>query len=284
MRKFLILVSVIVISMLLPISAHAINLISTEMEIEIGRSVRDDVLDEYDEWTRPEDVQLVNTLTSRLLEFTTREGIDYEFHIIESDEINAFAAPGGFIFLTTGILDFTNRDPAMIAGVLAHEIGHVERKHGRDRMQDALLRQLGFSILLGAFDMDEEAVQIAAGVALVLVEQGYSREDEYDADRIGVKLTYLSGWYPSDGLISFLDKLDKEIPGNDDLGEVGQWFSSHPETARRVMFANEYLDEVSGDYVFSEYPLPEAPPPPDKEEEAIDKPESTERHVIWERK
>jgi len=265
MRKL----AIIPVMMIFLASAHAVHakgLISTSMEIEIGRSVRDDLIEKYGTWDRVEDVEFINAISSRLVEFTSRPGIEYEFYILDMEEINAFAAPGGFVFVTRGLLDFAERDSGMLAGVIAHEIGHVERKHQRDAMESAIYRQLGLAVLFRAFDLKEEWMEIAGGVALTLIEQGYSRDDEYDADRQGVRLTYRAGWDPETGMIEFLRLLDAKVGDEDFLGEVGSWFSSHPETQRRVMFAEEYLAEVKSTEPFEAYPLPESPPPPVEED------------------
>lgn len=257
----------ILLLILTAMPVHASGIMSTSMEVELGKYVSSQVLHENPEWTRQEDVEFVDKIGSTLLKFTEREGIGYEFHIIESDDVNAFAVPGGFIFLTTGLLDFAKRDPAMIAGVMAHEIGHVERKHGRDAMEDALTRQLGFLAAIEIFGVNDDWMVVAGEVALTLAQQGYSREDEYDADRMGILYTYRAGWDPENGLIKFLAELDKKYGEDEDaLGEVGGWFSSHPETDRRVMFGREYLDELRETETFTESPLPEAPSMPDEDE------------------
>jgi len=91
-------------------------------------------------------------------------------------------------------------------------------------------------------------------------------EHRDDADRQGVRLTYRAGWDPETGMIEFLRLLDAKVGDEDFLGEVGSWFSSHPETQRRVMFAEEYLAEVKSTEPFEAYPLPESPPPPVEED------------------
>jgi len=238
--------------------AFARGILSTEMEVEIGQSVRDDVLSEYDLWEDEDDNALVQDLAVTLVDNSQpREGIEYEFYLIESEEVNAFAAPGGFIFLTNGLLDFIDRDPAMIAGVMAHEIGHVARGHHRDAIEGALFRQLGFALFLRALDIDEEWIQIGGAVALLIVDQGYSREDEYDADEQAVLTTYRAGWDPDVGIIAFLREIEEEYGSDNPLGDIGECIASHPDTDRRVYFAELFLENLRQSESFTPVPLPE---------------------------
>ena len=266
-----------------PTAASAGGLISTSMEIEIGKSVRDEILAEYDLWDDPYDNELVQSLAQAVLPFADQRDLEYEFYVLESDDVNAFAAPGGFIFVTNGLLDFADRDPGLIAGVLAHEIGHVARKHHREAMEDALWQSIGLAILFHALEIDEEWIEIAAGVALLMVQQGYSRENEYDADRHGVRTAYRAGFDPDEGLIEFLRMIEAEYGSDNELGDIGRSIASHPDTDRRVFFAEIYLDEFSLTEEFNPQPYPEieAKPPPDEEDE-LKKVDEPEWHVIYE--
>ncbi|HDS30797.1 MAG TPA: hypothetical protein ENN67_07110 [Firmicutes bacterium] len=247
-----------VFAFLFPAHVSARGLISTGMEIEIGRWVKASMFEEYDEWEDPDDIALVNEIGEILAGHATdRPGIKYEFYLLDTDEINAFAAPGGFIFVTRGLLDFVNRKPSLIAGVIAHEIGHVERKHHRGSMEQSIWGTIGLQVLLHAFDLqDSKWVETAGEIALVLFQQGYSREDEYDADRMGVLLTYRAGWDPERCLILFLEKLDEEYGSGNPLGDLGKILASHPPTDRRVHFAREYLSELREKEEFVEKPYP----------------------------
>ncbi len=266
-----------------PYRSKAGGLISTSMEVEIGRSVRDDILNEYELWDDPYDNELLQKLAETVLVYSTERNLEYEFYLIESEDVNAFAAPGGFIFVTSGLLDFSGRDPGLLAGVLAHEIGHVAHRHHKESMEDALWQNLGLAILFNALDIDDEWIQIAGAVALGLIQQGYSRENEYEADRHGVMATYRAGWDPDSGLIEFLRMVEAEYGGDNDLGDIGRSLASHPETDRRVYFAEIYLDELSATEVFEARPYPEieAKPKPEDDEKP-EKDEEVGQYVIYE--
>jgi predicted Zn-dependent protease len=249
--------SIFVIFLSFPQPSFAGGLISTGLEVEIGKSVRDEILSENELWEDPYDNELVQKLAEAVLPYCDQRDIEYEFYVIESDEINAFALPGGFIFITNGLLDFANRDPGLIAGVLAHEIGHVALRHHKKSMEDALWQNLGLAVLFEAFDIDEEWIQIAGAAALLLVQQGYSRDNEYEADRHGVRATYRAGFDPETGLVEFLGMIEEKYGSDNDLGDVGRSLQSHPDTDRRVFFAENYLTELKAVEEFHPQPFPE---------------------------
>jgi predicted Zn-dependent protease len=238
------------------VPAHAGGLVSTGMEIDLGRSVRDEVLDEYELWEDPADNKLVAELGDILVPMIEEREIEYEFYIIEHEEANAFALPGGIIFINTGLLDFCERDEYMIAGVLAHEISHVARRHHRDSIEDALIGSFGLGILFHILDLDEDWMQIAGVAIWTLIRQGNSRENEYDADAWAVRLMYESGWNPELGIIMFLRETEKEFGDNNELGDFGECIASHPETDRRMYFAELELEELRGSMGFEEKPIP----------------------------
>ncbi|MCX6645945.1 MAG: M48 family metalloprotease [bacterium] len=263
----LFIVFLLLISLSLPQPSYAGGLISTDMEVEIGKSARDEILSENELWEDPYDNELVQKLAEAVLPFCDQRDIEYEFYVIKSDEINAFALPGGFIFVTNGLLDFANRDPGLIAGVLAHEIGHVALRHHKKSMEDALWQNLGLAVLFQAFDIDEEWIQIAGGAALLLVQQGYSRENEYEADRHGVRATYRAGFDPETGLVEFLGMVEEKYGSDNDLGDVGRSLQSHPDTDRRVFFAENYLTELKAAEEFQPQPFPEIEAKPASDED-----------------
>ena len=269
--------------LLVPEPSHAGGLISTGMEVEIGKTVRDQILSENDLDDDPFDTELVQKLADAILPYSDPRDLEYEFYVIESEDVNAFALPGGFIFVTTGLLDFADRDPGLIAGVLAHEVGHVALKHHRQAMEDALWHQLGLAILFQAFDIDEEWIQIAGQVVLVMIEQGYSRENEYEADRHGIRATYRAGFDPENGLIEFLGMVETEYGSDNDLGDFGRSISSHPDTDRRVFFTETYLDELYQTEEFNPQPYPEieAKPPRADNEKFEEDPDEPGQYIIY---
>ncbi len=232
------------------------GLVSTSMEVNLGRSVRDEVLDGNELWEDSADNKLIRELAAILVPMAEDRDIDYEFYIIVDEDVNAFALPGGIIFVHTGLLDFCNRDEYMIAGVLAHEISHVSRRHHRDSIEDALYGTLGLVVLFQILNLDEDWMQIAGVAVWTLIQQGHSRENEYDADEQAVYLMYRAGWDPDNGIIDFLRDMEKEYGGENELGDIGRCIASHPDTDRRVYFAEIALEELSAEETFDPQPIP----------------------------
>ena len=123
---------------------------------------------------------------ARLAAQSQRPEVEYTLTVLNSREANAFSLPGGFVFITRGLLNLIGSDEAQLAAVLAHEIAHVEKKHG----VNAVLRQLGLSVLaeVGAAALDFLSGDLLrlAGVTLVqMLQAGWGREAEFEADAVG---------------------------------------------------------------------------------------------------
>ena len=177
----------------------------------------------------------VSTVGHTLLPYIHRKGIRYEFHVVESRQINAFALPGGQIFVMTGMLEFL-RSEAELAAILGHEISHVDLRHCIERFQYELaLKKVGARDL-GAL----------AEIARRLLTVGYNKYQELEADAHGVRLSIQAGYDPQEGAVVFnrLRERAREQPAQrarTPVGEITQamesYFRSHPtsdERARRL--------------------------------------------------
>ena len=150
--------------------------------------------------------QYVRNIGNRLVQHTSWRGRPFKFTVLNSDIVNAFAMPGGYVYVTRGLLALANNE-AELAGVLAHEIGHVTRKHGEERIQQSVLAQLGIGILAGVLDSDLATGVAQLGAATVL--SSYSRAHEFEADSQGVRYLIRAGYDPR-AMATFLDKLIAE--------------------------------------------------------------------------
>ena len=164
----------------------------------------------------------------------------YHFMVLDSNEVNAFAAPGGFVFITKGLLKLTPNEDAL-AGVLAHEVGHIVLEHGIKTITQANLTQAFMVIGKEAADtytpgdlklLTSTFGDSVSNVFETVLGKGYSRSQEYDADALAVKLAVDAG-YNSSGLANTLQALEKQ-KGN------GGWFSTHPD-------ASDRLEEIEDD-------------------------------------
>jgi predicted Zn-dependent protease len=161
--------------------------------------------------------------------------LGYRFGVLESKEINAFAAPGGTIFVTRGLIERTQSEDEL-AAVLAHEIGHVTLRHGLAAIQKSNLieafKYLGSSAAQATLDAQQlkevtgifdDSVQ---DVVSTMVKNGFSKEAEYEADALGQRIAAASG-YEAGALRKFLERLGRE-------GGAGGLFSTHPAPADRL--------------------------------------------------
>jgi predicted Zn-dependent protease len=161
----------------------------------------------------------------------------YHFLVLDTEEVNALAAPGGFVFVTKGLLKRC-KDEEMLASILAHEIGHVAAKHGlqsikKSRLVDAF-KILGkeASTRYGSKELAELTgvfENVLGDVVEGLVEKGYDRKYEYEADKLAVKYAAATGYDPN-GLARFL----KTMTGGPAAGDAKGWFKTHPSAEDRL--------------------------------------------------
>lgn len=159
---------------------------------------------------------------NKLMKYVQRKDINYNYKVVQTDEVNAYAIAGGYMYMNTGILDFLDNEDE-IAFVLAHEISHNEKKHCIKRVQYAAL----------ASSVDPSFGEIVQ-MAYNMYSLPYSKYDEYEADENGVMLMEKAG-YNKSGAVSFFDKLEeleKEY-GMDQRDAVNDFISSHPTAKDR---------------------------------------------------
>jgi predicted Zn-dependent protease len=159
-----------------------------------------------------------------------RPDYDFTFTIIDKDEQNAFAVPGGYIYIYTGILkEF--RDESELAGVIGHELTHVTHHHFRESLAKNTALGLSLQLLLGATDAGQVS-QMAAGTLFQLAGLKFSRSAEEDADKGGTRLLARSGLNPL-GIAKYFSR--SEGPG------VPEWLATHPGPRNRVETITEYV-------------------------------------------
>lgn len=152
---------------------------------------------------------------------------EYSFEVIEDDSINAFALPGGPIFIYTGLLDrLTTED--QVAGILAHEIVHIRNQHWASAYADNQKRRLGLGLLLGILGAGGTAFDIAAVADTLLFTLPYSRRHETEADQVGYDMMVAGGYNPQ-GMADVFRRL-LEAGG----GSPAEFLSTHPDTRSRV--------------------------------------------------
>jgi len=200
-------------------------------------------------WERPllEDrvvTQYLEAIARDVLRAAPDEAFGYRFSVIVDDEINAFAGPGGYVYVNTGTI-LRARDVSELAGVLAHEIGHVERRHvsqnvARQRAA-GVARQVGVVAAgVAAGPAAASAASVLGGVAGLAALNSFGREAEREADAFAVEILPRAGYDP-EGLLTFFETLEAET-----RGAPPAFLSSHPATAERIAQARRLVEAARG--------------------------------------
>lgn len=223
-----------------PKGKKSIILISTSEEVEIGRQVAADV-ESKEKILNDATVQdYVNRIGQNLVSVCDRKDLKYSFKVLDSEEINAFACPGGFIYIYKGLMK-TMDNEAQLAGVLGHEIGHVVARHSVKKLQQIY----GVSLLIKVALGDKgEAVQNLVGAAAGVILLGYGRDNEFEADEYGTLYEGKGGHNP-DGMAQLLGKF-KAMEGNPP-GTLEKLLSTHPPTSERIAKVNAYIGKEFGE-------------------------------------
>ena len=174
----------------------------------------------------------VNKVGMWLAQHSDRPDLRWRFAVLDDPDINAFAAPGGYVFITKGLLARLQNE-AELAGVLAHEIGHVVATHHLIAIRkEARLKLAGMAVQAALEDKGHDTRELAAlaNGAKLVYSRGLDRRDEHDADSIGVVLAARAGYDPY-GLMTVLQTLDRMNPAS---GELGLLLKTHPKPADRI--------------------------------------------------
>jgi len=179
----------------------------------------------------------VSVIGQRVARVSDRTGIVYHFAVLDNEDLNAFALPGGYVYIYSGLLKRLDEDET--AAILAHEVAHIAAKHAVKRMQSALGYNMLVAVALaGLSNKDPALAENIAGVSDVvydLLSRGYSRQDELFADKLAVRYAKAAGYDPR-GLVRTLHLLDTQKgPG----GRVFEVLSTHPRMQERIRRAEE---------------------------------------------
>lgn len=215
----------------------AVTEVDEPREVELGSEVSARLLGAAP-LVRHEPVQrYVNAVGSWVARHSERPGLPWRFGVIDTDSINAFAAPGGYVFITRGLF-MSLRDEAELAGVLGHEIAHVLRRHHLNAIQEKAQMGLAADVASLLAQREGQNIDALVNAGMELYTKGLDRDDELEADRDGVVLAHRAGYAP-DGLRRVLVTLEAMGGTTDALSLL---FKTHPPPADRL----EALDRVHG--------------------------------------
>lgn len=211
-------------------------LISEAQEIRIGRQAAAE-LEQESPLSRDAGLQArVAGVGRRIAARSARPGLPYEFKVLRAHEVNAISLPGGFIYATEGLVRFVQSDDEL-AFVLAHEVGHVAARHHVQLLERHFFLALVAQLLVGG---DPTAAQVAA-IVRFFVQRGFSREFEFEADRLAVAYTHRAGFDAAAGL-TFMRRLRAAEGRAPDQFEV--LFRTHPGLADRIERVRQELRQL----------------------------------------
>ena len=176
-------------------------------------------------------------LGQRLAEHSPHQNVTYQFHIVDMAEPNAFALPGGYIYVSRGLLALTNSE-GELAGVVGHEIGHVAARHAVQRISKQAPFAIVFGVVSGVTGLVSPVVgDLLGGIgdfAQSAIFSPYSRSQEIEADEVGQRIAAESGWDPVE-LSTFLATLERDVALHEKEPRKPSFFDSHPPTPDRVV-------------------------------------------------
>ena len=236
-----VLLSVIVASP----GAQLLGSVSEEEEVAVGRQAAAAI--EADLALLDDDAvaNYIDGLGQAIAGRSGRPALTYTFKVVDSPEINAFALPGGFIYVNRGLIEAAENETEL-AGVLAHEVGHVVGRHGAEQLQRAAYANLGLQVLGSVFGRGTRGQlgTLAAEMATTGTFMRFSRDAEREADRLGVVNVAAAGYDPR-GMLTFFERLD--ALAEREPNAVERFFASHPSPAERVTNIQDLVGSLRAD-------------------------------------
>ncbi|MBD3181573.1 M48 family metalloprotease [Candidatus Poribacteria bacterium] len=224
-----------------------VMIFSDKQEVALGKNSDPDIRWQFGgTYDDPEIQRYVEKIGQSVAAVSHRSDIPYHFTVVDDSVVNAFALPGGYIYISRGLLAHLDNE-AQLSAILGHETGHVAARHGMKRLQSIL----GFNVLLGIVDQVASGsedyrrwrglIKTTSQVAFTMVIQGYSRGDELESDELGALYASKAGYDP-DGMMQTL-----EILGSLHNGEpsaIEELFRSHPKDSKRIENVKDYIKEM----------------------------------------
>jgi len=224
------------------INKGSINFISLDKEIAMGRQLAAEIERQVKLIEDPTINEYVNRVGQNLVRNSDAK-VPFTIKVVESDEINAFALPGGFFYVNSGLI-LAADDESELAGVMAHEIAHVAARHGTEQASKAELINFASIPLIFMGGVGGFALRQAAGFLIPMQFLQFSRKDESEADYLGLQYLYKTGYDPG-AAVSFFEKLQAKESAKP--GSVSKMFSTHPPTGDRIEMSKKNIELVLPD-------------------------------------
>lgn len=215
--------------------------VSTQQEVELGQNYSAEINKQLKLMNDPEIVRYINLLGDSLTRVADDRSLNWTFYVVDSKEVNAFAVPGGFIYVNRGLIERTQH-MSQLAGVLAHEIGHVTMRHSVKQMQASQKANAGLTLACILTSICESqvagaAVQLGGGALFAK----FSRDDEAEADRVGIAYMVRARIDPR-GVPEMFRILLNERQSRP--GGLDAWFSTHPLEEDRVRATEAEISRI----------------------------------------
>ena len=224
--------------------AAAVNLFSVQQDVQVGRQAASDAERQLPILRDRAVTGYVNAIVQRLAAQAPGPRFAYQVKVVDAADINAFALPGGYIYVNRGLISAA-RSEGELAGVLAHEIAHVAERHGTENATKAYGTQAGVGLLAQVLAGRNRRVglpqQIIGSLGLNAAFMKFSRDAENEADRVGAQMMARAGYDPL-AMASFFDLLQQKKGSNPNT--VAQFFSSHPAPANRSANIRRYASDL----------------------------------------
>lgn len=246
MKKYLIVSTFIVVSALLtdcarnPVTGRKqVVLMSEEQEIATGKQADPQIIAQFGLYEDSAIQNFIREKGKQMAAISYRPKLEHSFRVLNSEVVNAFATPGGYVYFTRGIMAYFNSE-ADFAGVLGHEIGHISYRHSVAQQRNAILAQLG---IIAGIIIDPNLAQFAdlasTGAQLLLLK--YSRDAEREADELGVEYSSKIG-YDAKQMALFFKTLERQSAGTEGA-ELPEFLSTHPNPADRYVSVNKLAED-----------------------------------------
>jgi len=258
MKRILIVSGIILVVLIITYCSKddtSLNIFTVNQDIEFGQALDQEIMSKPDEYPILSETEYSdaydhierirdNLLASGELKYEDR--FEWQVKIIDQDVLNAFAAPGGYMYFYSGLIKFLENE-AQFAGVMAHEMAHADRRHSTDN----LTKQYGFSIMVGMIlgDNPNQLAEIAAGLAAGLSSLAFSRQNEYEADEYAVKYMKKTEYEPC-ALGDFFTLLEAQ---QGSASHPPVFLSTHPSPEDRLEKINENCAGSTGETFVSRY-------------------------------
>jgi len=222
-------------------AVQAFQPIGLEEEKTIGGSLALEVFHRFGGmYKNPALQNYVSLVGKSVAEVSDRPEIDYHFAVLNTDNPNAFATPGGYVFVSVGLLKMVQNE-AQLAGVLGHEIAHIAKKHALQTLKRSKMLSGLSGLTMAAMDKDEGLFdQVINEVSNILFTHGLDKDLEFEADKFGTEYAYRMGYHPA-GLKDFI-----QILGQSSSSKSSIFLSTHPGPAERFQGLNQFLPQYKG--------------------------------------